>query len=276
VHAYNRHNGGDLDDLTRLQNLIETLRPQIIVNAAAYTAVDKAESETAQAYKINGDAVALIAQLAKQLDAWFIHYSTDYVYDGSKATPYLETDQTNPLSIYGKSKLAGENAIRESGCMHLIFRTSWVYSPHKNNFAAAILKRAMQHDKLEVVSDTYGVPTAASLIADVTAIAIHKIQCGMITLSHAGTYHLTPAGETSWFEYAKVLIQSAREHGLKLTVDDSAIFPVNADYYPAVAARPKNSRLVIDKLNQTFNIVLPDWKTDVSRFVKLHTQQSLL
>jgi dTDP-4-dehydrorhamnose reductase len=251
---------GDLEKPVR--DLIAKVRPDVIVNAAAYTAVDKAESEPERAMRVNAGAVAEMAQAAAQLGTLLVHYSTDYVFDGHKVGSYVESDATGPLSAYGRSKLAGEEAIRMTpGCTHLIFRTSWVYALHGKNFAHTILQRACTMDRLPVVADTHGVPTNAELISDVTAHAIRVARPDKL-----GTYHLVPSGETTWYEYAVVLIEAAREAGMPIRVRRENIVPVPASAFAAPAARPLNSRLDNGLLCRTFGLEMPDWKVHVCKF----------
>jgi len=258
----------DLANLDQLISRIQNTSPDVIVNAAAYTAVDKAESEEEVAFKINADAVGVMAQQANELDIPFIHYSTDYVFDGTSLTPYLEDDKTNPISVYGKTKLKGESLIRSSGCKHFIFRTSWVYSPHGANFAKTMLRLAAEREELNVVSDQTGVPTSASLIAGVTAECLQKCfqrQDGFSKLS--GTYHLVPTGKTNWFEFAKRVISKAIEGGEQLKVSPDSIKPILTSNYPTPASRPINSLLNTDKLTKTFDVYLPPWEQDVDHLV---------
>jgi len=261
-----------------LRDLIVRERPRVIVNAAAYTAVDKAESEPERAMRINGEAVGEMARAAAELGALFVHYSTDYVFDGEKSTPYEVDDPTAPLSAYGRSKLAGETAIAAvPGCRHLIFRTSWVYAVRGKNFAHTILQRARTMDRLQVVADTYGVPTSAELLADVTALAVHRIwghapappQAPAVDAGDLwGTYHLVPSGETTWHGYASFLVETARSRGIALQVAPGAIAPVPAATFPAPARRPMNSRLNNRLLEQRLGLQLPDWRVHVRRFVE--------
>jgi len=212
------HQAGDLE--ATVVPLINDTRPDIIVNAAAYTAVDKAEVEPERALRINAGAVGEMAQAAASLGALLVHYSTDYVFDGSGVGAYRESDATGPLSVYGRTKLAGEEAIRASGCRHLIFRTSWVYALRGKNFAHTILKRARSQDRLQVVDDTFGVPASAELIADTTALVVHRL-LDVPAADQAdlcGTYHLVPAGETTWHGYATFLIETARSLGMPIRV----------------------------------------------------------
>jgi len=262
------HAEGDLEQ--PLQGLIERVRPDIIVNAAAYTAVDQAESEPARAMRINAEAVGEMARAARSLDALLVHYSSDYVFDGQKSTPYQEDDPTGPINLYGRSKLAGEQAIRAlAGCRHLILRTSWVYAARGKNFARTILERAQTMDRLQVVADTYGAPTSAQLLADVTALALYRARTADSAAASGalGTFHLVPSGETSWHEYACFLIEAARARGMPIRVAQANILPVPAATFSAPARRPMNSRLDNRRLQQALGIELPDWRVHLRRFV---------
>lgn len=254
---------GDLTDLNGLRLTIDSVRPDVIVNAAAYTAVDKAESEAAKALQINHKAPQFLAEEMQRLNGWLVHYSTDYVFDGSGDKPWRENDLTAPLSVYGKSKLLGEQAIQASGCKHLIFRTSWVYGAHGNNFAKTMLRLAGERDHLKVIDDQIGAPTGADLLADITAHALHRA----VTLPDlAGLYHLTSAGETSWYDYARFIVSSALNHGIKLKVQD--ISPISTSEYQTSAQRPRNSRLDTEKLASNFGLHLPTWQEGITRLLK--------
>ncbi|MDP1772301.1 MAG: dTDP-4-dehydrorhamnose reductase [Methylobacter sp.] len=254
-------------DFTNLEGIAQTIRavaPDIIVNAAAHTAVDKAESEADFARTINALAPGVLAQEAKRNGAWLVHYSTDYVFDGSGDTPWLETDGTGPLSIYGKTKLEGEEAIRASGCQHLIFRTSWVYAARGGNFAKTMLKLAQDRDSLKVINDQIGAPTGADLLADVTA---HAIRTALQRPDVSGLYHMVAGGETSWHGYASFVIEYARQIGISIKVAPEAIEPVPASAFPLPAPRPKNSRLDTRKLQNIFGLTLPHWQSGVNRML---------
>lgn len=248
----------DLTDHLSMTAAIEAFQPDVIVNAAAYTAVDKAESEREMALQINTKAVDVLANEAAKRNIWLIHYSTDYVFDGSKKEPYRETDTPNPINVYGESKLAGEEAIIASGCKYLIFRTAWVIGQHGHNFARTILRLARERDALSVINDQRGVPTVPALIAAVTVSAINAIPAS--TPWPSGHYHLTPHGQTTWFDIAQTLLQLAREQRLSLTVDESSLCPVKTTDYPARAARPMNSLLNTRKIEQQLSFKLPHWK----------------
>lgn len=255
---------GDLANLAGLQQTLNDLQPNIIVNAAAYTAVDKAESEPELAYLINAEAPKLLADYAAHSSAWLVHYSTDYVFDGSGNQPRHETNAVAPLNVYGASKRAGEQFIQESGCNHLIFRTSWVYATRGNNFAKTMLRLAQERDSLSVIADQIGAPTGADLIADVTA---HCLVTAQRHASVSGLYHLVASGETSWFDYARTVIGFAEASGMSLNVKRSEISPLTTDQYPTPAQRPLNSRLDCQKLQTVFSLRLPDWQNGVYRML---------
>jgi len=254
---------GDLADLNGLRLTIEKVRPDVVVNAAAYTAVDKAESEAAKALQINYEAPQLLAEEMQRLNGWLVHYSTDYVFDGSGETPWRESDATAPLNSYGKSKLLGEQAIEASGCKHLIFRTSWVYGAHGNNFAKTMLRLAGERDHLKIIDDQIGAPTGADLLADVCAHALHR---AVFNPELGGLYHLTAAGETSWFDYARFIITNASAHGIDLKVQ--SISPIATSAYPTSAQRPRNSRLNTKKIKANFGLYLPIWQDGITRLLR--------
>lgn len=262
LHSTSTDFCGDLTNLAGIQQTIRKIAPDIIVNAAAYTAVDKAESESELAHRLNAQAPGVIAHEARQLNAWLIHYSTDYVFNGCGDQPFVETDTAEPLNVYGKTKLEGEKNIQASGCLHLIFRTSWVYSANGNNFIKTILRLAQQRDKLTVVNDQIGSPTGAELIADITAFAL-------LTTKHkpkiSGLYHLAASGSTSWYEFAKFILRSAESANLPLKIQSTALQPITSSDFPSAAQRPFNSRLSSLKLVQTFDLMLPAWQIGVER-----------
>lgn len=258
----------DLTNLTALRILVREISPQIIVNAAAYTAVDKAESEPELAALINSEAVALLAQEVSLLNAWFIHYSTDYVFDGSKEGIYLESDATAPLSIYGQTKLAGELAIRASGCKHLIFRTSWVYAARGNNFIKTILRLAGERDELKIICDQFGAPTSAELLADVTACCLYRLQYDAPFSRQAiGIYHLAASGATSWHGFAQFILDEALRHDIQLSATSEQVLPIPTSEYPLPAKRPANSQLDTERLRTTFDLELPSWQLHAKRVV---------
>jgi dTDP-4-dehydrorhamnose reductase len=244
--------------------LVQAVRPGLIVNAAAHTAVDKAESEPELVRSINATAPGVLAQQVRALDALLVHYSTDYVFDGSGSTPRDETAEPRPLSVYGRTKLAGEQAIAASGCRHLILRTSWVYAARGGNFARTMLRLAQERDELRVIDDQIGAPTGADLLADVTAHAVRAIQHDPAL---CGLYHCTAAGQTSWHGYARLVIEHAREHGQPIRVAPEAIRPIATNDYPTPARRPLNSRLDCTRLATTFGLTLPPWEQGVRRML---------
>lgn len=259
----------DLEAPDILRRVVRDLAPSVIVNAAAYTAVDKAESDADRARRINALAVRVLAEEAKHLRAWLVQYSTDYVFDGAKPTPYTEADPTNPLSVYGATKLEGENAIRDCHSAHLIFRTSWVYGTRGNNFAKTMLRLAQQREELKIVDDQHGAPTSAEFIADGTALALYQISLHeSAASSFAGTYHLVAAGETTWCDYAKYVLTLASQSGVSLKMSSDRVQPIPTEAYPLPARRPKNSRLDTTKLRATFNIHPPHWTAHVERLVE--------
>jgi dTDP-4-dehydrorhamnose reductase len=253
---------GDLADLAGLREAIRSVSPQVIVNAAAYTAVDKAETDRELAHTINALASQVMAEEAKSLDALLVHYSTDYVFDGTGTAPWKETDAVAPVNYYGATKLEGEQLIVASGCKHLIFRTSWVYAARGNNFAKTMLRLAKDRASLNVIADQIGVPTGADLLADVAVAALQK---ALVNPELCGIYHLAPAGETSWHAYASYVVDFARAHGEVLAV--VTISPIATTEYPTPASRPLNSRLATDKLRDTFSLHLPDWQSGVTRML---------
>jgi dTDP-4-dehydrorhamnose reductase len=244
--------------------IVRELRPDVVVNAAAYTAVDKAESEPALARAINAAAPAALARESAAAGAWLVHYSTDYVFDGSGNQPRDETALTAPLSVYGATKLEGEQAIAASGARHLVFRTSWVYAARGGNFARTMLRLGAERDHLRVIDDQIGTPTGAELIADVTA---HALRRAMAEPQLSGLYHLAAAGETSWHGYACRVIEAARAKGLPVKVAREAIAAVPSSQFPTPAARPKNSRLDTTKLRRTFGLELSPWQAGVDRLL---------
>ncbi len=247
-----------------LAALVQAVRPALIVNAAAHTAVDKAESEPDLARALNATAPAVLAQQARASGALLVHYSTDYVFDGSGSTPRDETAEANPLSVYGRTKWEGEQAIQTSGCRHLILRTSWVYAARGGNFARTMLRLAQERDELRVIDDQIGAPTGADLLADVTAHAVRAIQHDP-TL--CGLYHCTASGQTSWHGYARLVIEHARAQELPIRVAPEAIRPIATTEYPTPARRPLNSRLDCAKLTDAFGLRLPPWEQGVRRML---------
>jgi len=253
--------GADLARPDKLAAVVRREQPDIIVNAGAYTAVDKAEREPEPAQLVNAAAPGALARAAEECGAWLIHYSTDYVFDGEKPEPYVEDDATAPLNVYGATKRAGELAIIEAGSKHLIFRTSWVHAPGRNNFIAKILSLAQSRDELKVIDDQIGAPTSARLIAEVTSRAIEQIAHDRPPAS--GVYHLAAAGETSWHGYASYVIGEALKRGVTFKVAPERVLPVPSTAFPSPARRPHNSRLSTHKLRSALGIDLPDWQADV-------------
>jgi len=247
-----------------LRALVQRVQPQVIVNAAAHTAVDKAESEPEFARTLNATAPGVLAQEAQRTGALLVHYSTDYVFDGSGSAARTETSPTGPLSVYGRTKLEGEELITRSGCAHVILRTSWVYAARGGNFARTMLRLAAERDALNVIDDQIGAPTGADLLADVTAQVIRAVQAQPAL---QGLYHCVAAGETSWFEYARFVIEWARARGQNIKVAPEAIAPIATSAYPTPAQRPLNSRLDTRKLQAAFGLQMPHWQHGVQRML---------
>ncbi|WP_459948702.1 dTDP-4-dehydrorhamnose reductase [Denitratisoma sp. agr-D3] len=259
VVAWGRHEA-DLSQPTSLARQIDTLAPALIVNAAAYTAVDKAESEAALARRINAEAPGVIAQAATRCGARLIQYSTDYVFAGDLERPYREDDATAPRSVYGGSKQAGEAAVLAASANHLVLRTAWVYGRHGNNFAKTILRLAREKDHLQVVNDQFGAPTPASLVADVTAHVVARLLRSAPPVP-GGLYHLTASGHTSWHGFAQAIVSQAQALGAELKLRAEAIEAIPTSDYPLPAPRPANSRLDCGKLANVFGLHLPAWQT---------------
>lgn len=265
--ALDRHSRdycGDLADLDGIAKAIADIKPDVIVNAAAYTAVDKAQTDIELAERINSKAPEVLALAAKNCAAWLVHYSTDYVFDGSGDQPWHENDEVGPLSVYGKTKLAGDQVIVNSGCLHLIFRTSWVYAARGNNFAKTMLRLAQEREELSVINDQIGAPTGAELIADVTA---HALRSALNNNDVAGVYHLAASGQTSWFAYAQYVFNFARQNDIELKLSPDALKAIPTSQYPTPATRPLNSRLNTEKLRSTFALHLPEWHTGVEHML---------
>jgi dTDP-4-dehydrorhamnose reductase len=247
-----------------LAALVRLVAPTMIVNAAAHTAVDKAESEPERARAINADAPAVLAREAAALGAMLLHYSTDYVFDGSGSAQRAEDAATGPLNVYGQTKLEGEQAIRASGCRHLILRTSWVYAARGGNFARTMLKLAAERDRLSIIADQFGAPTGADLLADLSA---HVLRTTAQRRDLDGTYHAVADGETTWHGYASLVIEWAREHGVAVRVAAEAIEAVPTSAFPTPARRPLNSRLSTTRLRSSFGVHLPHWQDGVRRML---------
>jgi dTDP-4-dehydrorhamnose reductase len=264
VLALDRNSTSHCGDLSNLEGLAETVRvyhPDVVVNAAAYTAVDKAESDAETAHRINALAPEVMSRACAALGAYLVHYSTDYVFNGTGQTPWVETDPTGPMNVYGHSKLAGEQGIAKQGAKHVIFRTSWVYGTEGGNFAKTMLRLAQEREKMTVIHDQFGAPTGAALLADITATALqaqHRL---------TGIYHLAAAGETTWFDYAAYVLAQAklRKPELKLAVKE--FLPVATTEFPTPAKRPLNSRLNCSYLEQALQLKLPAWQTGVDQLL---------
>jgi dTDP-4-dehydrorhamnose reductase len=254
-------------NFTHPEGLAATVRetgPDVIINAAAYTAVDKAEAEPELVRTINATASGVLAREAAARGAWLVHYSTDYVFDGSGTHPRDEEAPTAPLNVYGRTKLEGEELIRASGCKHLILRTSWVYSARGGNFARTMLRLAAERERLTVIDDQIGAPTGADLLADVTG---HALRIVIARPELAGTYHAVAAGETSWFGYARLVIDWARAQSQPIKVTPDAVKPVPTSAYPTAAQRPLNSRLACGRLQRAFGLTMPHWRTGILRML---------
>ena len=255
---------GDFTNIAGLRKTIQDIKPDVVVNAAAHTAVDKAESEIDLVRTINAKAPAAIAEEVARLGAWMLHYSTDYVFDGSGETPWLETDATAPLNVYGQTKLEGEQAIQASGCKHLIFRTSWVYATRGANFAKTMLRLAQERESLTVISDQFGAPTGAELLADVSTHALRQV---LQQPSDGGLYNLVAGGETNWWAYAQFVLAQAKLLRPDLQITATEVTPVPNSAFQTSAKRPHNSRLNTQKLQAVFGLKLPEWQTGVSRML---------
>lgn len=261
----------DLADMDRIRSVVSQIKPSVIVNAAAYTAVDKAETEVALAQRINAEAPGVLAEEAARLGALLVHYSTDYVYDGTKTTPWVESDPTDPQSVYGATKLAGEAAIRAVGGKSLIFRTSWVFGARGGNFVKTILRLARDKDSLNVVDDQIGSPTPAALIATVTGIALAMLRRGQLLESGENRlYHLAAARPVSWCEFARTVVGLAGAvPGFDLRLPAEAIRAITTAEYPTPARRPANSRLDCTRLETDFGLQMPDWQPYLERMLQL-------
>lgn len=253
----------DFENITALEEHIKKINPSTIINAAAYTAVDKAEEEHRHAYALNSMLPEMLAKLSLSLDSWLIHYSSDYVYAGTGENSWKETDFGEPLSVYGSSKLAGDEAIIENSTKYIIFRTSWVFAARQNNFMKTMLNLAQSRSELKIVNDQYGVPTPARLIAEVTAMVLYRVLISEDNMKYVGVYHLCPKGETTWHEFAKEIFSQAEMMGISLKVSQDSVLGISSEEYPTAATRPKNSRLDTNKIEQTFGIALPDWKSQL-------------
>ncbi|MCW2094211.1 UNVERIFIED_ORG: dTDP-4-dehydrorhamnose reductase [Enterobacter sp. BIGb0239] len=262
---------GDFSNPEGIAKTVRAIKPDVIVNAAAHTAVDKAESERDFAELLNATSVEAIAKEAAKIGAWVVHYSTDYVFPGDGETPWQETDATEPLNVYGQTKLNGEKALQANCAKHLIFRTSWVYAGKGNNFAKTMLRLAKERTELSVINDQIGAPTGAELLADCTA---HAIRVALAKPEVAGLYHLVASNTTTWYDYAALVFEQAREAGIELAIEKLNAVPTSA--YPTPAKRPQNSRLNTEKFQRNFDLVLPSWDIGVKRMLaELFTAQSI-
>lgn len=258
----------NLADEQSIRQLVQRVKPDVIVNPAAYTAVDKAESEPEIVHAINARAPGIFGEEAKKIGAWVIHFSTDYVFDGTKDGAYCEDDVTNPQSVYGHSKRDGELALQASGARYLIFRTSWVVGAHGGNFAKTMLRLAADRETLSVVADQYGAPTSAALLADITSQLIRQqAREGSASFPY-GTYHLVAGGETNWCDYARYVIDEAIKAGKPMKVTPERITPIATAQYPTPASRPANSRLDTQRFRQTFGLELPHWQGGLSHILE--------
>lgn len=267
----------DFANPERLRACVRDARPDVIVNAAAYTAVDRAESDAEMAHLVNAVAPGVLAEEAAACGAWLVHYSTDYVFDGTKEGAWVESDPTNPLSVYGRTKCEGEERIRVSGARHLILRTSWVFAQRGGNFAKTMLRLAKEREQLKVVADQHGAPTGGELLADATALALHRIasldkDAGALS----GTYHLAASGQTTWHGYACHVIEQALAHGAVLKAGPDAVLPIGASAFPTPAVRPANSRLACSKFCSSFGLAMPDWRQHVNRLIAELAEQGNL
>jgi dTDP-4-dehydrorhamnose reductase len=256
---------GDFTDPEGIARTVREVRPDAIVNAAAYTAVDKAESEADLAAQVNALTPGVIAQVANELRAWLVHYSTDYVFDGSGTRPWRESDPTGPLSVYGRTKLAGEQRIAAANPRHLILRTSWVYGARGGNFAKTMLRLARERDRLTVIDDQFGAPTGADLLADVTAHALRALAAGA---GRPGIHHVAAAGETTWSGYARFVVGKAQQAGQTFKAGPEQIEPVPTSAFPTPARRPHNSRLDTSSFRTAFGLALPPWQDGVARMLQ--------
>lgn len=255
---------GDLEDLEGLARTVRAVRPDVIVNAAAWTDVDLAEAEPAAARRINAEAPAVLAREARALGAWLVHYSTDYVFAGTGQRPWTEQDAMAPVNVYGASKREGEQAIVQSGCRHLVFRTSWVYAARGRNFLRTMLRLLRERKEIPVVCDQTGAPTSAELLADITAHVVREVtRQGVARPDLSGVYHVAAAGAVSWYDYAALIAEEARRQGERLAVE--SLVPVESSLWSAPARRPLNSRLDTQKLQGVFNVHLPPWQDGVRR-----------
>jgi len=267
IFCCTRHEA-DMEHPAAVRKLVRDMAPQVVVNAAAYTAVDRAEAEPERAMLINAKTVGEIAAEVRRLGGWLVHYSTDYVYDGRKTGYYNEDEEPGPVNVYGRTKLAGDRAIEQAGCRHLTLRTSWGFAARGRNFARTILGLARERETLRIIDDQTGAPTSAELIADVTALALYRLGYDKALAEQAsGTYHLVAGGETTWHGYARLVVAEAHRQGAALKTTPKRVLPISTADYPLPAIRPANSCLDTQKLRNRFGVTLPDWQTHVKRIV---------
>ena len=258
----------DFSKPATLRAALAAFDPDVIVNAAAYTDVDKAETDAAMAHSVNALAPGILAEEAATRGAWLVHYSTDYVFDGTKEGAYVESDATNPLSVYGRTKEEGEARIRAAGARHLILRSSWVFASHGDNFAKTMLRLAKERTTLNVIADQHGAPTGAELVADATALALHGLlKDGTVSDALSGTYHLAATGATTWHAYARHVLAQALAQGVQLAAAPQAVEPIATEAWPAPAVRPRNSLLDTRLFEATFGLRMPDWRYHVDRLI---------
>lgn len=257
---------GDVDfsDSEAVYNHIDAMAPDIIVNAAAYTAVDKAETDERNALALNRDLPQTLAKLSVAHDALLVHYSSDYVYPGNGETPWREDDSTSPQNLYGQSKLEGDLAIERTATKFLIFRTSWVYAARGNNFLRSMLRLGQEREGLNIVNDQIGAPTPARLIATVTLLCIQRILVSNKAQELSGVYHLAPSGYTSWYGFAKTIFEGARSKGIELALKEEGLGQIESSEYPTPATRPLNSRLSLDKIESAFGLSMPTWQSQLA------------
>ncbi|MDF0674665.1 MAG: dTDP-4-dehydrorhamnose reductase [Nitrospira sp.] len=258
----------DLADASAISGLVRSVKPDLVINPGAYTAVDKAQSQPELAHAVNAVAPGVLGEEATKLGAWVVHYSTDYVFDGTKAGLYTEDDMTNPGNVYGRTKRDGEIALEATGARHLILRTSWVVGAQGKNFAKTILRLALERESLNVVADQYGVPTSAALLADVTALLVRQRQREGDDNFPFGLYHLVPGGETNWCEYARFVLSEAKALGKSLKLSPDSICAIPSSEYFTAAKRPANSRLDTTKLRRGFGLELPEWQSGVRHILQ--------
>jgi dTDP-4-dehydrorhamnose reductase len=259
----------DLEKQEQICEMVRRIKPDIIVNAAAYTAVDKAEEEPERAAAVNAVAPGILAEEAKRLNALLVHYSTDYIFDGTKTTPYNEDETPNPINVYGRTKLAGERAIQAVGAPHLILRTSWVYGSRGNNFLMTILRLACEREELRIVDDQVGTPTWSRFLAEVTAQILQKISKPSLFTECRDVYHVTPYGQTSWYGFAKAIIEKYNQYNKGLELKVKCVNPISTEEYRTSAQRPAYSVLSNKKIQSVYDLLMPLWELDMEKVVRL-------